>query len=140
VLLRHGRIEQIDTPREIYNRPKTQYVATFIGFTNLLSAQVDGGRARIGSLEWPYVSDRREILFSLRPEHVRIVTEYDSGRPGGLRRQALVRSRLFAGASELLEVDCGGGLQLKIRVSGQLECPDRVTVEIPPERLVPLIR
>src|ERR1700728_1874454 len=84
VLLRHGRIEQIDTPREIYNWPKTQYVATFIGFTNLLTAQVEDGRARIGSLEWPYVSERRETLFSLRPEHIRIVNGDDSARPGGL--------------------------------------------------------
>ncbi|HEX3684304.1 MAG TPA: ABC transporter ATP-binding protein [Bryobacteraceae bacterium] len=139
VLLRHGKIEQIDTPRQIYNRPKTQYVATFIGFTNLLTAQVEDGRARIGSLEWPYVSERQETLFSLRPEHIRIVNGDNSPRPGGIRCEASVRSRVFTGASELLELDCGEGLQLKIRISGQSTFADRVTVEISPEHLVPLI-
>ena len=39
-LMRGGRIEQVGTPQEIYDRPATRYVADFIGETNLLSAQV----------------------------------------------------------------------------------------------------
>ena len=138
VLLRHGRIEQMDAPREIYNRPKTPYVASFIGYTNLLAAQVENGRARVGNLEWPYMSEQRATLFSLRPEHIQIVKREESGAAGGLRCTGLVRSRVFAGASELLEVDCGDGLQLKVRISGQIVTADQVTVEIPPERLIPL--
>jgi len=139
VLLRRGRIEQIDEPREIYNRPKTPYVASFIGYTNLLTAHIKNGRARIGSLEWPYMSDQQERLFSLRPEHIQIVKSDDAGAAGGLRCRGWVRSRIFAGASELLEVDCGDGLQLKIRVPGQITPGDDVIVEVPLERLVPLV-
>lgn len=138
VLLRRGRIEQIDAPREIYNRPKTPYVASFIGYTNLLTAQIKDGRARIGSLEWPYTSDQPERLFSLRPEHIQIVKSDDAGATGGLRCRGSVRSRVFAGASELLEVDCGDGLQLKIRIPGQITPSEDVIVEVPLERLVPL--
>jgi spermidine/putrescine transport system ATP-binding protein len=138
VLLRHGRIEQIDAPREIYERPRTPYVASFIGYTNLLTAQIKDGRARIGVLEWPYESARRETLFSLRPEHIRIVETDDPAAARGLRCRGLVRSHVFIGASELLEIDCGDGLELKVRISGQTASADQVTVEIPPERLVPL--
>jgi len=139
VLLRHGRIEQIDAPREIYNRPKTPYVASFIGYTNLLTALIKDGRARIGSLEWPHKSDQQEALFSLRPEHIKIVKSDDAGATGGLRCRGSVRSRVFAGASELLEVDCEDGLQLKIRVPGQIALANDVIVEVPLERLVPLV-
>ena len=39
-LMRQGRIEQLGSPREMYDRPRTQYVADFIGETNLLPASV----------------------------------------------------------------------------------------------------
>src|ERR1700720_380947 len=51
-LLRSGELEQVATPREIYSRPATAYVAQFIGHTNLLKADVVGGVARGGSLAW----------------------------------------------------------------------------------------
>jgi spermidine/putrescine transport system ATP-binding protein len=40
VLMRQGRIEQVGTPRDLYDRPGTRYVADFIGETNLLSGTV----------------------------------------------------------------------------------------------------
>jgi spermidine/putrescine transport system ATP-binding protein len=137
VLLRGGRVEQIDAPREIYSRPKTAYAATFIGQTNLLTARVENGRARAGGLEWTCGSQQKELLFSLRPEHIRIFSE-QSADAHGLGCRGFVRSRIFVGASELLEVDCGGGLLLKVRVSGHYDGGEQVTLEIPPHRLIPL--
>lgn len=138
VLLRRGEIEQIATPREIYNRPRTSYAANFIGQTNLLTAHVENGRARAGALEWPYASAQGEALFSLRPEHIRAV-EGDDPAPGHAPRcKGVIRSRTFSGASELLEVDCGAGLVLKVRIGGQAELRDQLTLEVLPERLVRL--
>lgn len=139
VLLRQGRIEQIDTPREIYNRPRTAYAASFIGQTNLLKAHVENGRARIGHLEWTYEAGHGEVTFSLRPEHLQVVKPDETRAPGGLRCNGAVRSRTFAGASELIEVDCGAGLLLKIRVPGQIELTGEVALEVAAERLVPLL-
>ena len=51
-LLRSGELEQVATPREIYSRPATAYVAQFIGHTNLLKGEVRGGVARCNSLAW----------------------------------------------------------------------------------------
>ena len=51
VVLNAGRIEQVGAPLEIYHRPATTFVASFIGSPamNLLDAEVDGGRLRIGA-------------------------------------------------------------------------------------------
>ncbi len=43
VVMNHGRIEQVDDPVSLYNRPKTRFVAGFIGRTNFLDGTVDGG-------------------------------------------------------------------------------------------------
>ncbi|MEO5613523.1 MAG: sn-glycerol-3-phosphate import ATP-binding protein UgpC, partial [Cypionkella sp.] len=51
VVLNAGRIEQVGAPLEIYHRPATTFVASFIGSPamNLLDAEVEGNRLRIGS-------------------------------------------------------------------------------------------
>src|SRR5579872_2185694 len=71
-LLRMGELEQVATPREIYNRPATAYVAQFIGHTNLLKAEVLQGIAQCGSLSWRTHLPDGPALFSLRPEHIRL--------------------------------------------------------------------
>src|SRR5207248_2871484 len=70
-LLRSGELEQVATPREIYSRPATAYVAQFIGHTNLLKADVHGGVATCGALSWRTSLPDGSTFFSLRPEHIR---------------------------------------------------------------------
>ncbi len=43
VVMNHGRIEQVDDPVSMYTRPKTRFVAGFIGRTNFLDGTLDGG-------------------------------------------------------------------------------------------------
>ena len=51
VLMRLGRIAQVGTPRELYDRPASRYVADFIGDTNLLSGTVvESGEGRVSML------------------------------------------------------------------------------------------
>ncbi len=75
-----GRIEQIGSPFEIYNRPATPYVASFIGTLNLLPArvleaasglvEVDGQRIRVaGSLD---AAAGSELSLRIRPEAIAI--------------------------------------------------------------------
>ncbi len=40
-VMNHGRFEQIGTPDEIYNHPKTSYVAMFVGNANILTGVVE---------------------------------------------------------------------------------------------------
>lgn len=75
-----GKIEQVATPREIYDRPSTRFVAEFIGETNLLEGRVDrvegeyadvvlnaGARIRVASSG---VEAGRSVLVSIRPERL----------------------------------------------------------------------
>ncbi|HEV7247077.1 MAG TPA: ABC transporter ATP-binding protein [Shinella sp.] len=47
-VLSGGRIQQLDTPRAIYDQPKNSFVATFVGASNLFEGHVDGGRLVTG--------------------------------------------------------------------------------------------
>src|SRR6187455_2851592 len=57
-----GRIEQLDTPRELYNRPRTAFVANFVGSANVVDADLA-----------ERLTGRRQA-FAIRPELIRIVT------------------------------------------------------------------
>ncbi len=115
-LLRSGELEQVATPREIYSRPATAYVAQFIGHTNLLKGEVRSGIAKFGNLSWPVaLPDSSQAFFSLRPEHLRVAGSAIS--PGSVRLRGRVVHQAFHGATELIRVDCGDGLVLAVRTA-----------------------
>ena len=51
VLMDAGRIEQVGTPAEVYDRPRSPFVYHFLGHANLFDAEVRDGRTRIGTVE-----------------------------------------------------------------------------------------
>jgi len=117
-LLRNGALEQVASPREIYAHPATAYTAQFIGQTNLLRGEILDGMARCGALQWPADGPSGAAIFSLRPEDIRLVS--DAGAPPGTARfRAALQQQFFSGASELLEVNCGGGQLLRVRISAR---------------------
>lgn len=82
-IFNHGKIEQIGGPSEIYDRPKTQFVAEFIGETNLLNGKVtsfsngilnvtlEGGQAiRVASSN--SLEPGKHVKVSVRPEQIEI--------------------------------------------------------------------
>jgi ABC-type Fe3+/spermidine/putrescine transport system ATPase subunit len=124
-LLRNGTLEQIASPREIYSHPATAYTAQFIGQTNLLRGEVRGGTASCGALRWPTSAPAGGAIFSLRPEAIRLsdgLAHAAATSPvAEARFSAIVKQQLYGGASELLEVDCGGQiLRVKIPARGPL--------------------
>jgi putative spermidine/putrescine transport system ATP-binding protein len=80
-----GKIVQAGTPHEIYNRPRTRFVADFVGSSNVIAPEAM--KALGGEARWT----------SLRPEAIRLVSE------GGV--EATVRSTSFLGASTKLFVE-----------------------------------
>ena len=114
-LLRDGALEQVASPREIYAHPATAYTAQFIGQTNLLRGEIRRSIATCGVLRWPLDEPDGAVLFSLRPETIRL-------SPDGKRQthevkfRAAVRQQIYGGSSELLEVDCGAGQLLRVRL------------------------
>jgi ABC-type Fe3+/spermidine/putrescine transport system ATPase subunit len=133
-LLRSGELEQVATPREIYSRPATAYVAQFIGHTNLLKGEAGGGVVKCGSLTWPAPLPDGPVLFSLRPEHVGLAGAAASSANSAGRGEVRVRGRLlhqaFHGATELLRVECAGELVLTVRIASASGVQDRDEVEL----------
>jgi spermidine/putrescine transport system ATP-binding protein len=77
-----GKLLQVGSPREIYNHPVNRFVADFIGETNILSATVADGAARLsdGTVVDVDIGDRRgAITVAVRPEQVGVVAEGAKG-------------------------------------------------------------
>jgi ABC-type Fe3+/spermidine/putrescine transport system ATPase subunit len=117
-LLRDGALEQVASPREIYAQPATAYTAQFIGQTNLLRGEILDGVVRCGALQWPTDGPSGAAIFSLRPEAIRLASDAVAP-PGPARFRAALQQQFFSGASELLEVNCGGGQLLRVRISAR---------------------
>ena len=135
-LLRMGELEQVASPREIYNRPATAYTAQFIGHTNLLSGEVKDGVARCQSLSWRTGLRDGPGLFSLRPENISLAPSTGSGSK--VRFRGKILRQAFHGATELLQVQCADGLVLSIRTASQENWNGDVELEFSPADAVPV--
>jgi ABC-type Fe3+/spermidine/putrescine transport system ATPase subunit len=117
-LLRSGELEQVATPREIYNRPATAYTARFIGQTNLLRGRIAGGVAECGTLRWPCPGHDGPATFSLRPENIRLGDAAAAASRDPVAFRATIRSQTFSGPTNLLEALLPDGRILLVRVPG----------------------
>jgi sulfate transport system ATP-binding protein len=143
-VLHSGHLEQIGTPEEVYNRPETEYVATFLGAANLLLGVVArGNRVELGTVAVEAGSEAarfqvgQSVKLVFRPEDVRL------GRPGGTTpadcnplANGVVEEKHFVGAYERLTVR----LDLVARRPAPGEPPLYEISETPERRLgVPVI-
>ena len=109
-VLNNGNLEQIGTPDEVYNRPATEYVATFLGAANLLLGVVTAGHVEIGTARLPAEKetkrfrDGQSVKLVFRPEDVRISP--DANLPEGCRRLAngVIEEVSFVGSYERFNV------------------------------------
>ena len=115
-VLNAGRIEQIGTPFEIYNRPATEYVASFLGAANILEATVRQGVLEVGPakialpLDATNFRDGACVKIVFRPEDV-VLSRTDLMRAELTKISiALVEEIIFVGAFERirLRLDLGG--------------------------------
>ena len=88
----HGRVEQVDRPRELYVRPRTTFVAGFVGTANVLTGEV---ARRITGADRPV---------SIRPERI----TFGARGPGQLGTAGRVVDVQFHGPTSRFEVDAGG--------------------------------
>jgi putative spermidine/putrescine transport system ATP-binding protein len=86
----HGRVEQVGTPEDVYERPGTEFVAGFVGISNLLER---GGRR-----------------FTIRPEKVRILGEGEDPGRGTTVERGTIRDVVYAGmvTRYVVDLDAGG--------------------------------
>jgi ABC-type Fe3+/spermidine/putrescine transport system ATPase subunit len=122
VVMNVGGIEQIGTPEDIYNRPRTRFVADFVGSANLIAGRVRNSNGA-GALGFEAGGIALEAWAAGRPRgdetHVAVRTAYidvAAGRAeGGPNRvPGTVRQRLFHGDFIQYIIECPLG-QLNVR-------------------------
>ena len=149
-VINKGRVEQIGPVQEIYHRPRTRFVATFIGKANVIEGETAGGDAtnlRVnlqGGLELNVcragnASPADVVRVAVRPEKINVTAH----RPAGENAfEATVEDELFRGAIDELCIRTAGGLELTVLVAneGQMKAAvhrgDRVWCQIHPEDAV----
>ncbi len=135
VVMNEGRMEQVGTPEEVYARPATTFVASFIGSPpmNLLHGEADGSRFRVGgmSLSMPSAAPRSgELIAGVRPEHVDL-----AGGGGGWPFAVELIEML--GAERLVHGKLGDA-SFTMRFEGTLTPPvagQTVTLRVAPEHV-----
>jgi spermidine/putrescine transport system ATP-binding protein len=135
-LLRMGELEQVASPREIYSRPASAYVAQFIGHTNLLRGEVRAGIARCSSLLWRVDLPDGPALFSLRPENIRLAAP--TGGADAVRFRGKILTQAFHGATELLQIACDDGLTVSVRTATRETRQGDLQFEFSPADAVPV--
>ena len=130
-VMQSGRLEQLDTPENVYRRPTTQFVAEFVGAMNRLPGRIgDNGEVdvlgqRLTVLN-PNGQKPGEVVDALlRPEAIEVVP--DSAGPGA------VTDRTFLGSAVRLEVKLDSGQKVLVEsssLSAHLKPGDRIAIRI----------
>jgi len=135
-VLEDGRLEQLDTPVGLYSKPRTRFVAAFIGTANLLE-----GRATAGGIDVPGIGELRAehelapgdaATAVIRPEDVTVTRE-----PAALA--GTVVDIFFLGGSTTVSVAVDGladPVRCTVHAAVGLARGDVVGVSIAPERIV----
>jgi len=144
-VMQRGKIEQVGLPEELYERPKTPFVARFLGTSNLIPATAVAPhrvRTELGELE---VKDELvpggRYLLSIRPEKLRLARE---PWPGNNAVRARVREIVYTGAENQYLLDAGGFELTAYTLNADISEPgfeeydygEEVFVRLPPENLV----
>jgi putative spermidine/putrescine transport system ATP-binding protein len=88
----HGRIDQVGTPADVYEHPTTEFVAGFVGVSNLL--------------------ERNGRRFTVRPEKIRMLSPGDTAGAGMETENGVLREVVYLGSVTryIVELDAGGVL------------------------------
>jgi sulfate/thiosulfate transport system ATP-binding protein len=90
VVMHEGAVEQVGSPGEIYDDPKTPFVAGFVGSANVLHGVVEGGHVHLGALRVPgaeHLTEGAAATAYVRPHDVRISPKGSNGHdPDGTAR------------------------------------------------------
>ncbi|ANH08666.1 hypothetical protein shn_31500 (plasmid) [Shinella sp. HZN7] len=138
VILRDGRIEQVGTPRQVYEEPDNTFVAGFIGSPrmNLLKGLWFREGIRVGEAFLPMQALRNEpdngaeVTFGIRPEHIQIGPETGNGLP------AVVEFSEYLGGTCYIYCRLAEGQTVTIESRGhdQPKSGDSIGIFFPPER------
>ena len=132
---------QIGSPEELYQRPKTAFVARFLGLTNIFHGRVlsEGGQSWLGTplgrFAWPDAGEEGSVGVLLRPERVQF------GQGGGHVLQGHLVSRRFQGIITRAEVEASGQrLRLEFPARAQLPAVgERLSFSFEPQEALQIL-
>ncbi len=154
VVMNQGRIEQIGTPEDIYERPATRFVAEFIGKGNMIEiASVDraGGDARFDlptfdsavCIALPAKNVRgaglqQNACLFIRPEKIMMGADGERGGQNAIHLPGRVSGRAYSGDHHEYLVAVNSQTSLKVKVAGgpRHEVDSKVTLAIPHSEMV----
>jgi len=115
-VFRDGRIEQVGTPAEVYEHPTSEFVAGFVGVSNVLER--DGRR------------------FTVRPEKIRLLADGDQPAPGSVVEEGRIREVVYVGmvTRYIVDLERGGSLTV-VRQNLETTSTDVVEARGRPVRL-----
>lgn len=116
-VINEGRIQQVDPPQRLYERPKTFFVASFIGETHRLPVEVgDGSASLFGqpiNMQSAPVSKRSNQTLILRPEMLRIVESAPADNENQMT--GTLRQNVFQGDSFVSYINIHGDHEIAVR-------------------------
>jgi iron(III) transport system ATP-binding protein len=117
VVMSHGRIAQIGTPADLYERPNSRFVADFIGDANLIEGRIERGTFHAPGLSLPIEGPEGPALVSIRPE--RIGLGPTGAGPGG----RVVSATYLGGRMEYVVETDFGELLVSAPIGAPLRAP-----------------
>ena len=139
VVLRDGLVQQVGSPEEVYAHPANRYVASFMGYRNMFPVEVtssDGDGVRVsGAVELSGVNrdGLREgpAVAAIRPADFEVVAA-----PGPNTVTADVEIVEYHGREQAVQAVLPGGEALHVRTESRLAPGDKVTLHVPPDRVL----
>jgi spermidine/putrescine transport system ATP-binding protein len=129
-VMRHGRIEQLGAPEDVYEHPGTEFVAGFLGASNLLDGEIVSmngtSTVRLATGELIRADDADlpadagpSVRVGVRPEKITIVSADDQATPGWNHVVGTVRMSTYIGVNYQYKVEGPGGHELTVFVQNQ---------------------
>jgi spermidine/putrescine transport system ATP-binding protein len=125
-VMSNGRVEQVGSPKEVYEEPETAYVADFLGVSNLMDAKAEGpagqGRCRIRLGDFELLAGqgeedaRGDVKIVIRPERVVLEPRADGGEN---RVPGMVERVVYVGSIMQLIVNLANGERLQAWVQNR---------------------
>jgi spermidine/putrescine transport system ATP-binding protein len=146
-VMNEGRIEQMGTPEDLYESPRTAFVANFLGQSNLIRGTISGsdGENNVVEVHGQKIavpksrtfSNSNNVLFGIRPEKIDIDFENEPG-DGNILRGGKVVDVAFVGVSTQYQVEMPWGQELMVfeqndGTSPMLELGDQVRLQWMPK-------
>jgi iron(III) transport system ATP-binding protein len=129
-VMNHGRIEQVDHPRALYDKPTTRFVAGFIGRTNFIEGTSNGREISFDGFALPCSAFERDVpsqgkvVFSVRPHSMRLSDMPSTARDGCTSVGVIVVERAFLGEHwDYIVKPRDGALTLKVTTSPMDDFP-----------------